>query len=246
MSHLDPNAIRTLFSRAMSALYRDEVPAYGTLLDLVRKVNDATLQANPADRVRLEKLGELDRISEERHGAIRLGTAQELATMRRLFAIMGMYPVGYYDLSVAGVPVHSTAFRPLDDAALNANPFRVFTSLLRLDLIEDANLREEAQEVLAARQIFTPGCLEKIKLAETQGGLTAEEAEVIVAEALETFRWHPEANVSYPLYERLHAAHRLVADVVAFKGPHINHLTPRTLDINAVQRLMPEQRLLPP
>ena len=105
MSHLDPNAIRTLFSRAMSALYRDEVPAYGTLLDLVRKVNDATLQAKPAERVRLEKLG-------------------ELTTMRRLFAVMGMYPVGYYDLSVAGVPVHSTAFRPLDDAALNANPFR--------------------------------------------------------------------------------------------------------------------------
>ncbi|QRD53746.1 VOC family protein (plasmid) [Pseudosulfitobacter pseudonitzschiae] len=245
LSHLDPNAIRTLFSRAMSALYRDEVPAYGTLLDLVRQVNDATLQSNPAVHARLEKLGELDRISEERHGAIRLGTAQELATMRRLFAVMGMYPVGYYDLSMAGVPVHSTAFRPLDDAALNANPFRVFTSLLRLDLIEDAKLREEAQEVLAAREIFTPGCLEKIKLAETQGGLTAQEAEVFVAEALETFRWHPEANVSYPLYERLHAAHRLVADVVAFKGPHINHLTPRTLDIDAVQRLMPEQGIAP-
>ncbi|SDI53703.1 2-oxoadipate dioxygenase/decarboxylase HglS [Alloyangia pacifica] len=245
MSHLDPNAIRTLFSRAMSTLYRDEVPAYGTLLELVRDVNDATLAAHPAERARLEELGELDRISEERHGAIRLGTPQELATMRRLFAVMGMFPVGYYDLSVAGVPVHSTAFRPLDDAALNANPFRVFTSLLRLDLITDDALRAEAQKVLEDRRIFTEGCLEFIARAEAQGGLSAKDAEAFVAEALETFRWHPEANVSHALYQRLHAAHRLVADVVAFKGPHINHLTPRTLDIDEVQRLMPERGIAP-
>ena len=45
--------------------------------------------------------------------------------------------MGYYDLSVAGVPVHSTAFRPVTDAALLANPFRVFTSLLRLELVDD-------------------------------------------------------------------------------------------------------------
>ncbi len=41
------------------------------------------------------------------------------------------------------------------------------------------------------------------------------------------------------MYQRLHQAHRLIADVVSFKGPHINHLTPRTLDIDAVQAGMP-------
>lgn len=245
MCHIDPNAIRTLFSRAMSGMYRDEVPAYGTLLDLVRLVNEARLEAEPSERARLQELGELDRVSEERHGAIRLGTPQELSTMRRLFAVMGMYPVGYYDLSAAGVPVHSTAFRPLEQSALNANPFRVFTSLLRLDLIEDAELRAEADEVLSQRKIFTQGCLDLIARAEADGGLTSEEAETFVAEALETFRWHPEANVEHALYKRLHKAHRLVADVVAFKGPHINHLTPRTLDIDAVQRLMPERGIAP-
>ena len=30
-----------------------------------------------------------------------------------------------------------------------------------------------------------------------------------------------------------------IADVVCFRGPHINHLTPRTLDIDEVQRRMP-------
>ena len=45
--------------------------------------------------------------------------------LRRLFAVMGLYPVGYYDLSVAGVPVHSTAFRPVDEAALVAGACEV-------------------------------------------------------------------------------------------------------------------------
>lgn len=239
------DAIRTLFSRAMSAMYKEEVPAYGTLLDLVREVNDATLAADPAEKTRLQDLGELDRISEERHGAIRLGTASELAMMRRLFAVMGMYPVGYYDLSVAGVPVHSTAFRPLEDAALRHNPFRVFTSLLRLDLIKDEDLRAEAQGVLDTRQIYTDRCVALIEKAEADGGLTETDAEAFVAEALETFRWHAEANVGHAMYRRLHDAHRLVADVVAFKGPHINHLTPRTLDIDKVQGLMPEWKITP-
>ncbi|MCD2472535.1 VOC family protein [Jiella sp. MQZ9-1] len=229
----------------MSAMYRHEVPAYGSLLDLVREVNEATLAGDDVEKQRLAALGELDRISEERHGAIRLGTAHELSTMRRLFAVMGMDPVGYYDLSVAGVPVHSTAFRPVDEEALRANPFRVFTSLLRLDLIDDPMLRSEAARVLAERRIFTDGCLALIERAETEGGLDEADASAFVAEALETFRWHPDANVDHDLYKCLHDAHRLVADVVAFKGPHINHLTPRTLDIDAVQRLMPAWGIKP-
>ena len=244
-AHVHPDTIRARFSRAMSRMYRDEVPAYGSLLDLVADVNDATLAGDPEEAARLAALDELDRIGEERHGAIRLGTGEELATMRRLFAVMGMVPVGYYDLSVAGVPVHSTAFRPLDAAALRRNPFRVFTSLLRLDLIEDAALRAEAAAILARRRIFTGGCLDLIDKAEAQGGLTGPEADAFVTEALETFRWHAEADVGHAMYDRLHDAHRLVADVVAFRGPHINHLTPRTLDIDAVQRRMPERGIAP-
>ncbi len=242
---ISPNAIRTLFSTAMSEMYRTEVPAYQRLVELVEEVNAAVLAADPAERHRLEAAGGLARISEERHGAIRLGTAQELSTMCRLFAVMGMHPVGYYDLSEAGVPVHSTAFRPVDGEALNRNPFRVFTSLLRLDLIADADLRREAERVLAARSIFTPGCLALIEKAEAEGGLDEEDADRFVAEALETFRWHSRANVPLDLYNRLHDAHRLIADVVSFKGPHINHLTPRTLDIDAVQRMMPEKGIAP-
>ncbi len=237
--------IRSLFTEAMSQMYRAEVPQYGTLLELVADVNAEVLAKDNALRERLTRAGELDRIDVERHGAIRLGTAEELFTIRRLFAVMGMQSVGYYDLSVAGVPVHSTCFRPVDQAALSVNPFRVFTSLLRLELIEDEALRAEAADILSKRRIYTERAIQLIARHEEVGGLTEAEAREFVAEALETFRWHGEATVSAETYKRLHDAHRLIADVVSFKGPHINHLTPRTLDIDAVQARMPERGITP-
>ncbi|AWI59276.1 2-oxoadipate dioxygenase/decarboxylase HglS [Sinorhizobium fredii] len=244
-SFVSADDIRSAFSAAMSFMYRDEVPAYGTLMELVAKVNADTLAADATLKERLEATDTLERISEERHGAIRLGTPAELSMMRRVFAVMGMYPVGYYDLSTAGVPVHSTAFRPVSEVSLKRNPFRVFTSLLRLDLITDETLRAESEAILKERQIFTPGATELTEKAERDGGLDKADAERLVAEVLETFRWHDKANVSAAMYKRLHDAHRLIADVVSFKGPHINHLTPRTLDIDRVQALMPEYNIAP-
>lgn len=235
---VSPDQIRSLFAQAMSDMYRAEVPLYGELMMLVAQVNADTLSADPALAARLQRNDERARLDLERHGAIRVGTAQELATLRRLFAVMGMHPVGYYDLSVAGVPVHSTAFRPIDDAALSANPFRVFTSLLRLELIEDAALRAQAEQILQQRQIFTAGALDLIEQHERHGGLEAAQAQEFVAQALETFRWHGDATVSLPTYRALSEAHKLIADVVSFHGPHINHLTPRTLDIDAAQAQM--------
>jgi uncharacterized glyoxalase superfamily metalloenzyme YdcJ len=236
---LHPADIRGLFSSAMSAMYRDEVPLYGTLIKLVRDVNAATLAADPGLKWRLAASGELGRLDVERHGAIRLGTAAELAAIRRMFAVMGMAPVGYYDLSVAGIPVHSTAFRPVEAASLARNPFRVFTSLLRLDLLADRDLAATAERILHRRQIITPEAMALIARAEADGGLGANDARRFVSASLETFRWHRGATVDAGTYAKLHDAHRLIADVVSFKGPHINHLTPRTLDIDTVQAQMP-------
>lgn len=232
---VSPDDIRSLFAQAMSTMYRTEVPLYGTLVDLVAEINDAVLTATPALAEQLDRTDERARLDQERHGAIRVGTAEELATLGRLFALMGMYPIGYYDLSVAGVPVHSTAFRPRTAQALARNPFRVFTSLLRLELIENAALREQSAAILAQRRIFTDTALALIAQAEREGGLDEADARRFVIEALETFRWHGDATVSLDTYHALHDAHRLIADVVSFRGPHINHLTPRTLDIDAAQ-----------
>jgi len=245
MSFVSPDLIRQRFSRAMSDMYRDEVPLYGALMNLVEQTNARVLGNDPQLAEHLRNTGELQRLDLERHGAIRVGTAAELAMLGRLFAVMGMQPVGYYDLTPAGVPVHSTAFRAVHEAALQVSPFRVFTSLLRLELIENAELRAFAESVLGKRQIFTPGALELIELAERQGGLTEPQAEEFVLQALETFRWHHSATVTAEQYRQLSAQHRLIADVVAFKGPHINHLTPRTLDIDIVQTQMPVHGITP-
>ena len=247
MSRNESNSdfIRTRFAAAMSKMYRDEVPAYGTLVDLVAAVNKRTLERHPRLQENLIASDGLERISDERHGAIRVGTAAELRCLRRVFAVMGMYPVSYYDLSAAGIPVHSTAFRPITQSALSANPFRVFTSLLRLELIDDASLRVEAERALNTRCIFTLKLLRLVERAEAEGSLYGEAAVDFVAEALEIFRWHSEATVSHATYCKFHDQHRLIADIVSFRGPHINHLTPRTLDIDAVQKAMPDHGIEP-
>ncbi|MGS0546450.1 VOC family protein [Pseudomonas sp. Y5-11] len=242
---VSPDLIRQRFSKAMSDMYREEVPLYGALMELVEQTNREVLAAQPDLARQLDSTGEIGRLDMERHGAIRVGTAKELATLARLFAVMGMQPVGYYDLTPAGVPVHSTAFRAVHEAALQVSPFRVFTSLLRLELIEDPELRAFAESVLNQRSIFTPAALHLIERAESVGGLNEDEAREFVLQALETFRWHHSATVTAAQYQTLSAQHRLIADVVAFKGPHINHLTPRTLDIDIVQAQMPVHGITP-
>ncbi|WP_131668080.1 2-oxoadipate dioxygenase/decarboxylase HglS [Psychrobacter pygoscelis] len=242
---MSSDAIRHSFSLAMSKMYQTEVPLYTELMELVAEVNEKVLAQQPEIAKQLKHTGEMDRLNMERHGAIRLGTAAELTMMRRLFAVMGMQPVGYYDLAPAGVPVHSTAFRAIDTESLNNSPFRVFTSLLRLDLIDDETLKQQAQSALDARNIFTDGVVRLIEAYENEGGLTKEQGEQFVQEALETFRWHEQSPIAKDMYQQLASQHQLIADVVGFKGPHINHLTPRTLDIDAVQQGM-QSRGIPP
>jgi uncharacterized glyoxalase superfamily metalloenzyme YdcJ len=87
--------------------------------------------------------------------------------------------------------------------------------------------------------------MELIEKSETDGGLNEADAQDFVQQALETFRWHNTATVTLDQYKQLNAQHRLIADVVAFHGPHINHLTPRTLDIDVVQEGMPKKGITP-
>ncbi|SPX85435.1 2-oxoadipate dioxygenase/decarboxylase HglS [Moraxella ovis] len=245
MSFVQKDDIRHKFSLAMSKMYQAEVPLYKDLMDLVADVNKDTLASDPALKQHLINTGELDRIDLERHGAIRLGLPSELAMMRRLFAVMGMSPVGYYDLTPAGVPVHSTAFRATDSQSLQKSPFRVFCSLLRLELIDDDALRQEATHTLNQRQIFSDRVIELIQKSEQDGGLDEKDSEEFVIEATKTFKWHDTSPISKALYDKLHNQHRLIADIVGFRGPHINHLTPRTLDIDKVQVGMGERGIPP-
>ncbi|BEJ15317.1 hypothetical protein CspHIS471_0410840 [Cutaneotrichosporon sp. HIS471] len=229
---ISKDELRARFCTALSVMYRTEVPLYGDLIELVDDVN-ATFPGTPEDRLKVE-----------RHGAIRLGKPDELQMIARLFNQMGMEPVGYYDLAPSGVPVHSTAFRPTTEEALAINPFRVFTSLLLPELLPPS-LRAEVEATLAKRDIFHIRVREIVAQAEVEGGVHMEEADELVARALETFKWHDTAAVPRDVYDRMHAAHPLVADIAAFKGPHINHLTPRVLDIDAAQAGMSARGITP-
>ncbi len=233
-NYISKSALRQRFSDALSSLYRKEVPAYGTLLEIVAEVNE-TIDPNQAV--------DAARLGQERHGAIRVGTANDLSTIARVFDQLGMEPVGYYDLSVAGLPIHSTAFRPVTAKGLEESPFRMFTSLLRPELIDDSSLREEAESTLAERNIFAPELLTQLKSIESNGGLAEDEAENFILSFLKTFQWHDKAQVSLETYNKFKNHHPLLSDIVSFQGPHINHLTPRTLDIDLAQEKMRQRGL---
>lgn len=232
------NTLRAAFAHALSAMYATEVPLYQTLVDTVREVNREVLGRDPE--------GNLARVTEERHGAIRLGTADEMKNMARVFAVMGMHPVEYYDLTVANLPVHSTAFRPVTEEALAENPFRVFTSVLRMDIIEEKypEAATLAKDALTARKIFSPKLLELVNKHEFSGGLSTEESELFIEEAMKTFRWHARAAVPKATYETLLKTDALLADIASFAGPHINHLTPRVLDIDTLYARMREKSIV--
>lgn len=237
--------IRSEFAQTISDMYRAEVPAYGTLLELVEDINAEVLARDEKLEQQLAAASGLERVNDERHGAIRLGSLGELKTMARFFRVLGMHPVGYYDLGPAGLPVQSTAFRPISPSALAANPFRMFTSVLNLEAIEDEKLRETARELIDHRNIFSDDALKMLDLAETGEGLSKSETNEFVTTFMETFRWHSDASVGLQLYEQLLDSHRLVADIVSFKGPHINHLTPRTLDIDVAHATMSKRGITP-
>ncbi|KAH9204301.1 hypothetical protein DL95DRAFT_497060 [Leptodontidium sp. 2 PMI_412] len=236
--YVSPTEIRTLFSNALSAMYRDEVPLYADLVALISDANEATFARRPQVKAKILETNQLERLHLERHGAIRLGTAEEMFMMARFLKLMGMVPVGYYDLAQAGLPVHATCFRTTDLDSLSQNPFRLFVSLLRLPLVAP-NLRSKVAEILSRRQIFHNRVLDLVTLAEMNDGrLNQSEAAELITLGLQTFKWQSSAVVSMAEYAELHSESPLLADIVGFRGPHINHLTPRTLDIDAVQKLM--------
>ena len=102
-------------------------------------------------------------------------------------------------------------------------------------MIDDKSLGQEAEAALESRNIFVPELISLLETAETEGGVSQVNAQAFVLAFLQSFKWHERAQVSLSTYERLKVHHPLLADIVSFQGPHINHLTPRTLDIDAAQ-----------
>lgn len=230
---LEPWQLRAAFARSLSDMYGKEVPAYTTLLDVSHEVNADFVGQHGADA---ERLGSIARVTAERHGAIRVGTPTEMSQVARIFGAMGMQPVGFYDLrdaSSSSVPVISTAFRPIERAELARNPFRVFTSML---VTADrrfftADLERRLENFLGARTLFGPELLALADRAEAEGGLPEDQAAEFLRLATEAFELSREP-VDQAWYRELEAVSAVAADIGGIASTHINHLTPRVLDID--------------
>jgi uncharacterized glyoxalase superfamily metalloenzyme YdcJ len=233
--------LRARFAAALSAMYGAEVPAYTTLVEVSEVVNRDYVAANPE----AERLGSLDRVTAERHGAIRVGTPAELVDVADLFAAFGMYPVGFYDLREAAspVPVVSTVFRPTDSAELAHNPFRVFPSMLatRDTCFFASDLRARVERFLGERQLFAPALIADARRIAAEGGCDTTTGQDFVARAVASFALSSEP-VDRAWYTELTAVSAVAADIAGVSTTHINHLTPRVLDIDDLSRRMTERR----
>lgn len=242
MSLTTSTELRARFARGLSALYGEEVPAYRTLVEVSQEVNAAVLAEHGAAA---ERFGDIGRVTAERHGAIRVGTPEELRQVSRVFGAVGMYPTGCYDLREARpqpIPVVSTAFRPVDPAELARNPFRVFTSVLVPEdrRFFDEDLEDRLKSFLARRRLFPDELLVLADRAEAEGGLPPEEAERFLELATASFALSGEP-VERSWYAALEDVSGVAADIGGVAGTHINHLTPRVLDIDALYARMQDR-----
>ena len=237
MKQLATWQLRARFEAALSEMYGAEVPAYTTLVAVVAEVN----REYAAGRPDAERLGSVDRVSSERHGAIRVGTPRELADVADLFAAFGMFPVGFYDLRDAAspVPVVSTAFRPIEPDELARNPCRVFTSMLAIadPRFFDADLRPRVERFLSQRELFDPLLIADARRIAADGGCSPDEAEAFVTRVVAAFALS-RAPIERAWYDELTRVSAVAADIAGVASTHINHLTPRVLDIDELYRRM--------
>lgn len=242
MSIVSTTELRTRFAARLSRLYGTEVPAYTTLVDVSREVNERVTARSGADAGRL---GSIARVTAERHGAIRVGTPEELAQVARIFGALGMHATGFYDLREARpqpIPVVSTAFRPLDRDELAANPFRVFTSVLVPEdrRFFDADLEARLRSFLGPRRLFPGGLLVLADRAGAQGGLAPGDADRFLDLATGAFALSQDP-VDRAWYSELERVSGVAADIGGVTTTHVNHLTPRVLDIDDLYRSMGER-----
>ncbi|MDN6149734.1 MAG: VOC family protein, partial [Yaniella sp.] len=231
--------LRAAFAIELSDMYGQEVPAYNTLVDVSTDVNRDYMERIGADA---ERLGSIQRVTAERHGAIRVGSPQEMSQVARVYAAFGMYPVGFYDLrdaSASSVPVVSTAFRPIDADELAKNPFRVFTSMLASDdpRFFSPDQQRRLQDFINARELFPTELLTLSDKAAEQGGLEDPEAVQLLELATRAFKLSDDP-VDHAWYKELEDVSAVAADIGGVTSTHINHLTPRVLDIDDLYERM--------
>jgi uncharacterized glyoxalase superfamily metalloenzyme YdcJ len=231
--------LRARLALGLAEMYGTEVPAYNTLVDVCREVNEETLRAGGGA---VQRLGSIERVTAERHGAVRVGSPREMSQIAGVFAAFGMHPVGFYDLrdaSNSAVPVVSTAFRPIQAVELARNPFRVFTSMLVCDdrRFFDQDTQTRLETFIAARELFGSQLLRLADRAVAQQGLHEADAARLLDLTTKAFRLTTEP-IDRDWYDTLDRISAVAADIGGVPATHINHLTPRVLDIEKLYERM--------
>ena len=228
--------IRKLVARGFSEMYGRELPEYNRFTVPVKASNLAGLDRRPDPHVNRETL------MEEKHGAIRVPGAEEMRVVTRIFAVMGMVPVEFYDMTILGeksLPMIATAFRSTD-RSVEESAFRMFCSMLHTPSIPPQLRQEVLAELEKNRRLypkFSPGLLAMLDRAEHDGGLDADDAREFAALVVDALSMHKDKVVNFALYSKLRQISDPLADIV-LESPVLNHLTPRALDIeDAVNQL---------
>ena len=223
----DPIALQHRLFAELSRMFGEEVPLYDRSL-LVNRQCNRTVCRLLAHLYRGFTISDadLERDSAERHGAIRIGRPDEYRWITRIFAIFGMEPHEFYDMTAVGAksqPVIATAFR-----SMLRPEHRVFTSLLQPACFDPAT-RDRIESLLADREVFSAEARRLIEQAEAEGGLNDADADALIREATtRIFKWTGHAR-DHGLYRELcRAGFKIAADIACFERHHLNHLTPNT------------------
>ena len=227
-THADKLEMQHRLFAELSAMFGREVPLYDKSLLVNKACNRAVCallsRLHPGFAI---SESELDRTSGERHGAIRIGRADEFRWVGRLFACFAMEPHNFYDMTTVGArsqPVIATAFR-----SVSMPEHRVFTSLLMTDYFDPAT-RARIEALLEGATAFSDRARRLIERSERDGGLDWHDADALIEECTaRIFKWTGRAR-DHGLYGDLcGAGFKIAADIACFESHHLNHLTPNTL-----------------
>jgi uncharacterized glyoxalase superfamily metalloenzyme YdcJ len=90
---------------------------------------------------------------------------------------------------------------------------------------------------VAERQLFDPALIAEARRIASDGGAAPERAEKFVAAAVSAFALSRQP-IDRGWYEELTRVSAVAADIAGVTTTHINHLTPRVLDIDELYRRM--------
>lgn len=87
------------------------------------------------------------------------------------------------------------------------------------------------------RNIFSDTLLDLIDTVEMEqdGRLNHEQGALFMQGDIHSFSWQPTAATTYDEYVILRTEHPIPADIACLNSAHINHLTPRALDVGIAQ-----------